>query len=417
MAFHNRRRAVAWLPLILWTTGLALPADAVLAGSASGYALTFDGRGTDVASTFLSPDLFGGMSGVTFSTWIRSFGMIGSPFRSVPVTMSTPASSNWFQPIFWSYTSGDDWLLNVFESSIRISGMQQLHISEFRRWRHVALTWERATGALRLFVDGVLLVNKTDVKRGYDVGAGAAGGVYLGVGIYALNATSQNPPDCLRGSLDQLQLWTSALDEEQIRQDFRTLGRSSTLPSPALRYLFDEGSGEAAANTGWAPSADLRLGSSPDGLRFFVTASSTTFHYTSPAWAPSILPLNGSAALGNAPVVRTYLPGSSTNISLFIAASTPMVRIVQLPAHGKLLLEGSTLSAGAQLPRRTVLTFSTAHNTSMVPTTFAFTAVGDGAAANGTFHLVPESPPRVVSDPADCRWPLGTCAQFKCRES
>jgi hypothetical protein len=185
---------------------------------------------------------------------------------------------------------------------------------------------------------------------------------------------------------------------------------------PALRYQFDEGSGELTANTGWASDADLRLGSSPDGLHFFATASSATFQYTAPAWAPSNLPLNGSAALGNAPVVRTYLPGSRTNISLFVAASTPMVRITQLPAHGELLLEGTAISAGATMPRSTVLTFSTAHNSSMVPSAFAFTAVSDGAAANGTFHLVPESPPRVVRDPAVCRWPLGTNAQYECHE-
>eukprot|EP00966_Prymnesium_polylepis_P217750 5039460-Prymnesium_polylepis.1 len=61
-------------------------------GSASGHALTFDGRGTAVASAVLSEDAFRGASGLTFSTWIRAFGLTGDePFRITPVSLWTPA--------------------------------------------------------------------------------------------------------------------------------------------------------------------------------------------------------------------------------------------------------------------------------------------------------------------------------------
>ena len=77
---------------------------------------------------------------------------------------------------------------------------------------------------------------------------------------------------------------------------FSSHQKSPLLSPPTLRYACDEGSGELAANSGTAAHADLWLGQDPDGLRFFTDALTGTAHRcTTPVWAPSHLPLNGSA--------------------------------------------------------------------------------------------------------------------------
>eukprot|EP00966_Prymnesium_polylepis_P072925 1693307-Prymnesium_polylepis.1 len=77
--------------------GVVLAVGSTQAGSASGFALTFDGLGSDIASVRLSADVFRGASGLTMSTWIRAFGLQAAPFRGCALTMRTPISGNWFR--------------------------------------------------------------------------------------------------------------------------------------------------------------------------------------------------------------------------------------------------------------------------------------------------------------------------------
>eukprot|EP00966_Prymnesium_polylepis_P097950 2268692-Prymnesium_polylepis.1 len=127
-------------------------------------------------------------------------------------------------------------------------------------------------------------MNSTGVKAGSNLTDSASGGVYLGVGVNANSPTSHQPADSFRGSLDQLQLWTHSLCEAEVRADYLTLGRSSSLQQPTLRFTFDEGDGEVAANTGTFQGGHLRLGHTPDGSRFYDTMADT-YQLSSPAWA------------------------------------------------------------------------------------------------------------------------------------
>eukprot|EP00966_Prymnesium_polylepis_P103992 2408405-Prymnesium_polylepis.1 len=220
---------------------------------ASGFALTFDGAGTDIASTKLPANLFHGASEITISTWIRAFGM-NEERRSNPFTLvaSTDGqwSSSWFLPMFWSGggQSFSTWIGdNTWSSS---SGdLHAMHLDKFHHWRHMAVVWSSAGGKVKVYVDGELKINATGAKPGFDLGA--AQDIYLQLGVGTRSLYEMTPGKyTFRGSLDQLQLWTSALSAQQVQADYETLGSSAILPEAALRYTFDEGAGNIAHNTG-----------------------------------------------------------------------------------------------------------------------------------------------------------------------
>ncbi|KAL1522821.1 hypothetical protein AB1Y20_017790 [Prymnesium parvum] len=380
-----------------------------MAGNAAGFALTFDGFGTDIASTQLPGHIFRGATGLTMTVWCRAFGLKAAPFRSWALTMTTPKSSTFFQPISWR-DAGASWGSTVFDSTNVVNGDPRLHINEFHRWRHVAVAWGSAGGSLEVYLDGQLVLNKTGVHQGYNLTQNTAAGVHLGVGVYAFNPTSHVPAESFRGSLDHLQLWMRRLDVEQIRSDFRTYGRNLSFAQPALRYSFDEGAGSLAANSGSAQQVDLLLGSSPDGWRFFTAGSTSTHQYTSPVWAPSDLP-GSNRVPGDAPIVHMFRPGSMSNLSL--VASTTSVRITSQPAQGELRFGGDRLYVGAHVPTDAVITYDATNATER--SSFSFLAVdqNESAIANGTVHLVAEGLPLVVQDPPGCSWPLG---HLRCEE-
>ena len=375
-----------------------------LVGSASGYALTFDGRGTDIATAQLPAELFHGASGLTVSFWCRTIGLIGAPYRVFPFSMTTSTESNFFQPFQWM-NAGRDLLQMVFAGSNQVMGNPQLHFDAFREWKHVSVAWD-PRGVLRTFLDGEFFVNATGIQPWYNISNVPASGVFLGVGVYAVDPTTHNPAESLRGSIDQLQLWTRALDAEQIRADYRSLGSSAILPEPIFRYTFDEGTGDTAASTGATAAPPLQLGRNPDGGSFFNTNIGTTTHrYTTPAWAASDLPLNDST-VGGAPIVRTYLPGRDANVSLVLAARD--LAITSLPAHGQLLVGGEVLSAGAVVKSDAVITFRSNPNASAARrTSFNFMPISGRSAGNGIVHLIAEAPPQIVLFSPPCRWPRG----------
>ena len=242
---------------------------------------------------------------------------------------------------------------NIFDSSSPAAD-QSRHISEFSTWRHFAFAWGSEAGSLRVMIDGQIVVQDTNVRLGYNLSAGAAQGVYLALGVNAPNSQYHIPADSYRGSFDQLELWTHELDADQIREDYL---RTPRVPEPALRYTFDEGGGDVAANTGSAAGiANLRLGRGSSG-RFF-NAGGSSLEYTQPVWAPADLPLNASA-VGGAPIVRTFRPGSRANVTL---TATQSARIASLPSHGALLLDESPVSIGDEVSAGAVLTFAAAAN-------------------------------------------------------
>ena len=271
---------------VLWfAASLAHPATATpTAGSASGYALTFDGRGTDVATADLPAELFSGASGLTFTSWVRTFGYVGAPYNPCVLTMLAPGFANWFQPMWW-HAASSFFEPYVFDSPQRASDdvdHLEFDMDKFQQWRHYALAWQGAGGILQIFLDGELLVNRTGVKPDYNLTKYTASGVYMALGINALSRTSHNPMSSFRGSLDNLQLWTHRLTAYEIKEDFESGGKSSALPYPALKYTFDEGSGEFAYNTGFFKGSGptLHLGHNPDGSSYFADSGSSTVEYT-----------------------------------------------------------------------------------------------------------------------------------------
>ena len=355
--------------VVLLAVLLASAANRLVRGSASGYALTFDGHGTDIASTVVSADVFRGASGLTATAWIRSFGLIGTPYRQCVITFLTPEMLFWFLP-FRLDSAGSRFISSIFDSS-NPAGDSRLNMDAFRSWRHVAVSWS-SMGNLQIYLDGDLIETQTGIVSGYNITDGAERGVYLGLGVHAAGHTTHNLADGFRGSIDQLQIWTRALTPQQVKADYSNLGSSAILPVPALRYTFDEGAGEVAANTGTAVGSDLLLGQSPDGGRFFAADGGLGhFQYSAPVWAPSDLPLNMS--LGLAPIVVTFRPGIPANLS--ITMLTASVRIASLPGYGQLLAEGSVLFVGSEVASKAVVVFACSLNETCASTSFHFTTV------------------------------------------
>ncbi|KAL1498936.1 hypothetical protein AB1Y20_013457 [Prymnesium parvum] len=378
-------------------------AAASIGSTGSGFALTFDGRGTDIATVQLPPSLFHAASGLTMSVWCRVFGLYG-PLRSFMLTMTTPASSNWFQPFIWrDYGSA----LGQTAFDTTISGLYG-GIDAFEQWTHLAVAYD-VNGTIRTYVNGTRVASRSGVAPGYNLSAGASRGVYLALGVYATGARAHRPEDSFRGSVDELQLWTRALDDVEVAADHATLGASPLLPPPALRYSFDEGAGDSANNSGGAAGLALRLGKSPDGGRFFeASGTPTTFAYTSPAWAASSLPV---AACPRAVWAFDFRPGEPLRLAL--AGCADGARVASLPAHGALLLDGVPAPLGALLTASSNLTFLAA---AAADTAFSLASAAAAnatpsslaSAANATVHLRADAPPLVAPLPATCSWPLGT---------
>ncbi|KAL1508443.1 hypothetical protein AB1Y20_004546 [Prymnesium parvum] len=395
---------IALFTCITWawfTAAASVTADASMPPGRAGYAVTFDGRGTDIATAQLAPEIFLGARGLTISLWCRAFGFSAYPTESVVLSMLTPSEAQWLVPIRWrAHGAALDHI--VFGTSTYEAA--SAHMDAFEQWRHFTFTWNAESGALRAYVDGQLASEATNVKQGYNVTAGAADGVLLALGVHALGPTSHAPTHSFRGSIDHLQLWTVHLNAEQVAADYRTLGESPVLPTPALRYTFDEGPSDVAANTGALEGADLHLGRNPDGVRYFTSGDATAWQYTSPVWAPSSIPVLESTAARLAPIVVSFKPGINEKITLTTSAAP--CQISHLPSHGQLLFNEHVLSLEGLVPSGAVLTFASTSNETALSTSFKLECA-DSSSPNVAVHLLLEVAPQVVLMPTQCSWPLG----------
>lgn len=441
LALQTRgRRPPSPLPQACILLGQFVAAEGVTTSPPfAGYALTFADRGTAIASATLSPDVFLGATGITQTMWLRYDGPIGPPFGFAAYSAQT-STRTYFCGFEWDAAGYPVW--HMLDLSSDLAEVPQLHRDMFRRWRHLAFSWSAVNGSLLIYVDGELTFTSTICPSGpgsyegygsYGVyesseslsdgavsygGAGSSDdapcanltaetfdGVRLAFGAYMYGPTTFSPTSGFRGSLDHVQLWTDALNAQQIRADYETLGTAPLVPIPVLRYTFDEGLGTTAINTGSATGFDVSLGWNPGGVRFFLPAGRpTTWQHTAPFWSTSDIPLNSSAVQGSAPMVRIYTPGQPIKIAL--PASTPNVRISAIPPHGKLFFEDTQLTVGSEMPSGSAITYVSPLNMS-VRASFGFDTVSTSEEINVIVHLIPRSPPHAVLQPPSCNWPFG----------
>ncbi|MDQ3812985.1 MAG: LamG domain-containing protein, partial [Armatimonadota bacterium] len=84
-----------------------------------------------------------------------------------------------------------------------------------RRWQHVAATFDDATGAMRIYVNGILAAQtKTSMRPLRDLDAGSGAGI--GIGNHpSIGSTPHNIP--FHGIIDELSLYSRALTLEEIQ--------------------------------------------------------------------------------------------------------------------------------------------------------------------------------------------------------
>ena len=170
---------------MLFGSSLFASAALVPTGTASGFSLTFDGRGSDIATVKLSADAFRGASGLTVTTWVRAFGVVGSPFRPCLFMMNSREGFSSFGS-YWS-DGGRSWSSILFGSTTpKQTDNPNLHIDAFRHWRHLAVTWSPA-GIWHTYVDGMLVASEAGVREGYNVSEGTKNGMFIAIGAWDLS--------------------------------------------------------------------------------------------------------------------------------------------------------------------------------------------------------------------------------------
>lgn len=105
-------------------------------------------------------------------------------------------------------------------------------------WYHLAFTYEDATRAERLYVDGALFASGTAGSSPvYDEHPFYIGG----------DSDFGSPSGYFIGDIDEVRIWTSVRDIEEVGTDLRSCA-SGAVPGLAAYFSFDEGVGQTAGD-------------------------------------------------------------------------------------------------------------------------------------------------------------------------
>ncbi|MCP4662401.1 MAG: LamG domain-containing protein, partial [bacterium] len=208
-----------------WFHPDALPGaeGAVLAGRRRTSVMDFDG--TD--DYFAVRDLHyqGAIDGATVEAWVRttktSQGIIASWDRSEywRLAVCTDVASLAQDRVFWATTH--DHIDDMVGSTVVNDGT----------WHHVAATYDPASGAKKIYVDGALDAENT-TSGGLPFGTSTTRYGFIGVGSEAetFDGTT-SPNDFFQGQMAELRIWDHARSEAELQQDMnrRLLGNESGL--------------------------------------------------------------------------------------------------------------------------------------------------------------------------------------------
>ncbi|HKJ92430.1 MAG TPA: LamG-like jellyroll fold domain-containing protein, partial [Longimicrobiales bacterium] len=210
------------------------------------YALDFDGTGAyGVAATGLD---LGMDSTWTVELWVRRDSAAGDQYL---LDRSDAVGASNFQyalllhdgaPAFAARTGGGpgDWYQATAPDTLPIG-----------TWHHLAATYDSATAALTLYVDGAAVTpTLTNPGKFGRMRAGKGSAVYLGA--YGTSAGDGN----FQGALDEVRIWSVARTGSQTANDY--LKRlAGTQPGLAAYWPLDVGAGTAATDLTGAHPATL----------------------------------------------------------------------------------------------------------------------------------------------------------------
>jgi len=224
----------------------------------AGYALSFDGR--DDLAKIPDNDLLSGGRGksITVEAWVK----LNSVSGTNPVVTKF-LDTEWKD---WGLLVVDGQLLGVIENAGDNWEYAAGSVTA-NRWTHLAFTFDNATRAVRLFVDGVQAGRVTAPREMPDTGAP----VVFGNNNYR--------PTYLAGSLEEVRIWNYARTEAELGG---AMSRSLSGTEGGLigYWHFDEGTGQIAADASGHGNA-VQLG------------ATTNAEASDPAWVISDAPLGG----------------------------------------------------------------------------------------------------------------------------
>lgn len=145
-------------------------------------------------------------------------------------------------------------------------------------WTHVALTYDAATQAMRLYKNGVL-VNSATVALPYQNENNYIGAWY--------NGTSTE--SYLGGSVDEVRIWNTARTQAQIQADMNKELNASAEASLVAYYTFNQGT-TAGDNTGFTTMTDQKTNTNAALVNLGL--SSTTSNFVAQQSGLVLLPVN-----------------------------------------------------------------------------------------------------------------------------
>ncbi|MCB1940940.1 MAG: hypothetical protein KDI53_02660, partial [Candidatus Accumulibacter sp.] len=222
--------------------------------------------------------------------------------------------TNTWQPIFYKGDASSDWTRRTYAMWLNSDG--SLHFGSDTRytntaagvvqagvWTHVAGTIDRATGSLRIYVNGDQLAARDNI--GTTPASAYGKPLLLGGGLY--QSTDSN---LFAGALDEVRIWNTARSQAQI-QATRDTPLSGSELGLVLYLRADEGSGETLGDlSGDGNPGQLRA--LADGIvRGRIEQAGQAVHHSFSLAAPALLYFD---SLTNSSDMRWSLSGASGQV-------------------------------------------------------------------------------------------------------
>ncbi|MBE0645472.1 MAG: S8 family serine peptidase [Bacteroidetes bacterium] len=188
--------------------------------SLAGHALYFDGADDYLALPHQSGfDDIEQNDVVTIEAWVKVLGWYNGYFSIVDKHNAA---------------TGQGWSLQMNSSSglefVGASSIKTNFIPQLGQWYHIAVSYRRAEGKIRFYVDGA---RKAELNYNADITATAGGPLYLG-----FNPTGS--VEYANGVIDELRIWKTARTDAEISANMYTAVNGND-PGVAAVMHFDEG--------------------------------------------------------------------------------------------------------------------------------------------------------------------------------
>lgn len=186
------------------------------------------------------------MSGLSISVWVKE-GTTTSGLLSIVTKWNGSTSEQ-----YGIFDNGNNNTVAV--RTVNSNGITDAANRSLNTWHHVVFTYDKATGAHKIYTDKVLTLNQT--KAGNYANSTATTSLGIGAQINDLNGAGASPSRFFNGSIDDVLIYNRVLNQAEVDSLFNTSTTIQTQPVNGLvaKYSFNNGTpnDEAGSNHGTA---------------------------------------------------------------------------------------------------------------------------------------------------------------------